>query len=286
MGSVNRNRLRYGALAWLLTLQFFVVETVAQLQWPVPYSRADQVISDLGTALSPAATLMNASFVVQGLLIGAGALVLRPALRGLAARIAPVLLGLAGIGALLVGFFPSDGIGVVHGIGAVLHLVGGGIGLIALAYGVRPRSEVLGTTLALLGLIGTAGTIFFLTGVTDLLGSGGTERLAAYPIPIGLALAGLALWRLGPGTGPGEAPGPTRRELKEQERAARAEQDRLRDEALEAAVQRQAAVSPPEEAASPREQAASVAVPDDDGEDADDIDPEDPWAPPVRRRER
>jgi hypothetical protein len=33
MGRVNATRLRSGALLWLLTLQFFVVETVAQLQW-------------------------------------------------------------------------------------------------------------------------------------------------------------------------------------------------------------------------------------------------------------
>ena len=42
--------------------------------------------------------------------------------------------------------------------------------------------------------------MFFLTGVTEYLGEGGTERVAAYVIPIGLALAGSALWRLaGPG---------------------------------------------------------------------------------------
>ena len=32
MGRVTANRLRWGALAWLLTLQFFVAETVVQLR--------------------------------------------------------------------------------------------------------------------------------------------------------------------------------------------------------------------------------------------------------------
>jgi hypothetical membrane protein len=277
---VTRNRLRYGALAWLLTLQFFVVETIAALRWPLAYSRSNQVISDLGTAVSPDRVLMNASFIVQGLLIVAGALALRPALRGLGARIAPVLLGLSGLGVLLVGIFPSDGVGAMHGTGAVLHLVGGGIGLIALAYGVRPRSEALGTALALLGLIATAATVFFLTGVTSFLGEGGTERAAAYPIPIGLALTALALWRMGPDAGPGEQSGPTRRDLREQERAARAEQARLRDEALEAAAARRAEQSRGGTAA-PRPSRDDI----DDDEDGD-IDPEDPWAPPARRRER
>ena len=33
MARVTPNRLRWGALAWLLTLQFFVVETIAQSRY-------------------------------------------------------------------------------------------------------------------------------------------------------------------------------------------------------------------------------------------------------------
>ncbi|WP_448623641.1 DUF998 domain-containing protein [Geodermatophilus sp. URMC 64] len=252
MGPVTANRLRNGALLWLLTLQFFVVETVAQLQWPGSYSRVDDVISDLGTAFSPAHMVMNASFVAQGALILGGALLLRPALRGRAAVVTQVLLGIAAVGVLLVGVFPSDGNGALHAVGAVAHLLGGGLGLIALAYAVRPRSEALGTTLAVLGLVGTALTIFFLDDVVEWLGRGGTERGAAYVIPIGLALAGAALWRLG-------ADGDERQARREEERAARAEQARQRDEALEAI--------------------ARPAAQDDDVEE-----PEDPWAPSVREK--
>jgi hypothetical membrane protein len=209
---------------------------------------------------------MNASFVLQGLLILGGALLLGPALRGGAARLAQVLLGLCGLGVLLVGVFPSDVNGTLHGIGAVAHFVGGGVGLIALAYAVRPRSEVLGTTLALLGIVSTALTVFFVTGVVQLLGEGGTERGAAYVIPIGLALAGAALWRFGPDVEPADGR-PTRQELRERERAEREEQARLRDEALEAAAARQEAGRAPEPA-------------DDDEDD------EDPWAPSVREDRR
>ncbi|TFV50381.1 DUF998 domain-containing protein [Blastococcus sp. TF02A-35] len=186
-------RLRWGALVWLLTLQFFVLEWVAEARYDRPYSRVDEVISALGAADSPGRQLMNASFVVQAALILGGALLLRPALRGAAGRVAPFLLGAAALGVLLVGVFPTDGNGTMHAIGAVLYLVGGGLGLIALAYAVRPRSEALGTTVVLLGLVATAGTIFFLTGVVGLLGEGGTERAAAYPLPVALALTGVAL---------------------------------------------------------------------------------------------
>jgi hypothetical membrane protein len=255
MDTVTANRLRWGCLAWVLTLQFFVVETIAEVRFGGSYSRIDHVISDLGAAGSPAAALMNASFVLQAALIFAGTLLLRPALGGTAGRVAPVLLELSAAGVLLVGVFPSDGNAGLHATGAVLHLVGGGLGLIALAYALRPRAEVLGTALALLGLVGTAMTVFFIAGVTAYLGEGGTERAAAYVVPIGLALAGAALWRLG---GSPEAASRTATR-----RAERAERERARDEALEAAAHRPAAALPQE--------------PDDGADD-------DPWASPTRRR--
>jgi hypothetical membrane protein len=202
---------------------------------------------------------MNASFIVQAALILAGALLLRPALLRTAGQIAPVLLGAAAIGVLLVGVFPSDGNALVHAIGAVAHLVGGGLGLIALAYAVRPRSEALGTTLAALGLVGTAATVFFLTGVTQYLGEGGTERVAAYVIPVGLAVTGVALWRL---TGPGSAERHAERAAARQEQAERA---RERDAALEASARR----VPPQTAT--------------ETADADELD--DHWAPVERHRD-
>ncbi|RBY75474.1 DUF998 domain-containing protein [Geodermatophilus sp. TF02-6] len=263
MACVTPSRYRWGALAWLLTLQFFVVETIAQLQTDGAYSRTAEVISALGTTASPAHALMNASFVAQGLLIGAGVLLLRPALTGLGGRLAPAFLAAAAVGVVLVGLFPSDGSAALHEAGAGLHLLGGGFGLMALAYAVRPRSEALGTTLALLGVVGTAMTVFFVAGITGFLGTGGTERAAAYPIPVGLALAGAALWWLA--RSPASSAGrPSRRELRAQERAARAERARERDAALEAAAGRAEAA---------RGRPAEAAEPDDD------FDPEDPWAP-------
>lgn len=267
MDAVNPNRLRLGACAWLLTLQFFVVEAVAESRYAGAYSRTDDVISALGAADSPARQLMNASFVAQAALILAGALLLRPVLLRGAGQVAPALLGAAAAGVLLVGVFPTDGNAAMHAIGAVLYLVGGGLGLIALAYATRPRSEALGTVLALLGLVGTAATVFFLTGVTSYLGGGGTERVAAYVLPIGLALAGAALWRLGRRSA--ESAAPSRRELRELARAERAEQARRRDEALMAAAGRES------DGSTPRDDEAAA------GDDPDDE--HDPWAAAPRR---
>ncbi|WP_040336574.1 DUF998 domain-containing protein [Candidatus Blastococcus massiliensis] len=251
---MTSHRLRWGALAWLLTLQFFVVETVVQLRGE-GHSRIDDVISDLGATTWPGHQAMNASFVVQAALVLGGALLLRPVLSSVAGRVATWSFAAAAVGTLLVGVFPSDTSGAGHGTGAVFYLVGSALGLIALAYALRPRSELLGSTLVLLGLVGAAATTFFLTGV-EVLAEGATERAAAYVLPIGLAVAGMALWRFGtPGSG-------TRDEERAGRRALAAERARQRDEALEAAARR-----------------AEDTRRRQDGSDAvDDLDAEDPWA--------
>jgi hypothetical membrane protein len=256
MDTVTSDRRRWGALAWLLTLQFFVVETVVQFRGE-GYSRADDVISDLGATTWPGHQAMNASFVVQAALILGGAVLLLPTLRAGAGRVAAYLFGLAAVGVLLVGVLPSDRSDTWHGVGATLYLVGGALGLIALAYALRPRSELLGSTLVVLG---TAATAFFLTGV-DVLAEGATERAAAYVLPIGLAVAGAALWRSGTGerTTGADADRPSRSEERAAARAAAAERARERDAALEAAARRAEGDTP-----------------------ADDFDADDPWAPARR----
>ena len=256
MGPVTPSRLRWGALAWLATLQFFVVETVVQFRGQ-GHSRAEDVISDLGETTWPGHQAMNASFVVQAALILGGTLLLLPVLRSGAGRAAAYLFGAVAIGTLLVGVFPSDLSGTWHGVGAVLYLVGSAVGLICLAYALRPRSEVLGTVLVLLGLVGAAATTFFVAEV-DVLARGATERAAAYVLPIGLALTGFVLWRTRT-TDPAEAAEARRR---------RAERARERDEALEASARR----------AEARTTGAAGSGPVDDA----DADAEDHWAP-VRR---
>ena len=252
-------RVRWGAFAWVLTLQFFVAETLAALRYD-GYSWADDVISELGASSSPAAALMNASFVLQGVLIVTGALLLRPALPGSAGGLAAALLTVAGVGALVVGVFPLDDAGGVHAAGAVGYLGGSSLGLLALAHALRPRSELLGTAVAFLGIVATAMSVFFLVGVTRFLGEGGTERGAAYLLPLALAAVGVALWR--GGAAPRAAPdGPSRRELRAQEKRA------LRAEAATRAAERDAALE--------RYEAATTGGSDE----------EDPWAPAARDRD-
>ncbi|WP_409331832.1 DUF998 domain-containing protein [Trujillonella humicola] len=292
MDRVSSVRLRLGALLWLLTLQFFVVEAVVAAGYE-GYSRIDDTISLLGSSVSPGATAMNVSFVVQGVLVLGGLVLLRPLLLGRGAQVATAMLAVAAGGLVIVGLLPVGEADGWHRFGAALFLLGCGGGLIGLAYAVRPRSEAVGTTLALLGLLSSAMTVFYLTAATGMLGEGGTERAAAYPLPIGLAVTAVALLRLGrrpllsAAGEDGEALGP-RLARKQQERAERARRARERDEALEAAATRAAADRRAAEAAraAPR---PAPAVPDGgdaghDGDDGDDdFDPDDPWASPRRR---
>jgi hypothetical membrane protein len=289
---VSGNRLRWGALGWVLTLQFFVVEAVVALQWR-SYSYAGDVISDLGSSHSPAPRLMNASFVVQAALILLGVGLVLPALRGAAVRVAQVFLTVAAIGVALVAVFPEDGNGTLHDIGAIGYLGGGAIGLIALAYAVRPRSEPVATVLAVLGLAGAATTVFFLTDITQYLGRGGTERIAAYVLPVGLTVAAVTLWRMTRGGVELAATvvRPSRRELRAQARQEQAERERERDAALEAAAGRRAGTATgalPSERSAAGDPDPDDLDPDDldpDDLDPDDLDPDDPWAAPGRRRE-
>lgn len=275
MGRVSSARLRLGALLWLLTLQFFVVETVVASAYE-GYSHIDDTISLLGSSsVSPDAVLMNVSFVVQGALVLGGLVLLRPLLIGRGAQVATAALATAAAGAVIVGLLPLGQ--SWHDFGAALYLLGTAIGLVGLAYAVRPRSEALGTTLALLGLVSSAMTVFFAAAVTGLLGEGGTERAAAYALPIGLAVTAVALLRLGNRpirtvvVDDGESGG-DRRAQRERARAERARRAWERDEALEAAAARAAADRRTADAA------RETAHPADD-----DFDPDDPWAAPRRR---
>src|ERR1700737_1918360 len=81
-------RTRLGAVCWLLTGEYFVARPIVAAAWPRPYSYLHNYISDLGNTAcgpfaysqttsvyvcSPLHPLMNASFVVVGLLTVAGA---------------------------------------------------------------------------------------------------------------------------------------------------------------------------------------------------------------------
>jgi len=216
-------RFYAGALALLSVLQYFVAEAAVIGAWAgqQPYSRRTGYISDLGAVgcgvfdgrdvCSPAHVLMNASFVVQGIGMMVGALLLGTALLCTAARpgarftlgpssrmvwiaaiSARALTGAAGAGTVLVGLVPEDAGSVWHAVGAILYFAAGGLALLLLGW-LWLRQTPLGWPILACGLVSLGALIA--GGVTgmDVPEPGTLERLMGYPITIGAAVVGLVV---------------------------------------------------------------------------------------------
>ena len=76
-----------GPVLWVSSIQYFIVQLIVISAWTVPHSWANNFISDLGNTecgmyaglavCSPLHLLMNISFVVFGLTMAIGAVLLR-----------------------------------------------------------------------------------------------------------------------------------------------------------------------------------------------------------------
>ncbi len=145
------------------------------------YTTADSMISDLGATeppnsiiTQPSATIFNFSMIISGILIITGAYFL---FRTYNDRIATILVGLLGLGALGVGIFPGN-INPQHPLFAMTTFISGGLSAI---YSFRIINSPLKYLAVLFGIIG----LFFLFTANmfiPVMGGGGVERWVAYPI--------------------------------------------------------------------------------------------------------
>jgi len=197
-----------GAWAWLGCLQFFVAEQMARFGWQGHYSFRTSYISDLGARGCTVAicshwhALMDESFLLQGVLIAAGAMLLprrlSPGALGWAAR---VLLLLSALGVAVVGYSPEDVDINLHISGARMHFGCGSLAMLLWGLGIMmQRHGTLGATQAAFLAAGVAifGDMLLYLGtgpVQNMLGAGLVERLAAYPLPLWLAWTGWVLLR-------------------------------------------------------------------------------------------
>ncbi|MET1065801.1 MAG: DUF998 domain-containing protein [Arthrobacter sp.] len=221
--NVPSTRFYAGALALLSVLQYFVAEAAVIGAWAgeQPYSRRTGFISDLGAAAcgvfdgrnvcSPAHVLMNASFVVQGIGMMVGALLLSAALLCTAARpgarftrvpagrvpwaaaiSARFLTAAAGAGTVLVGLVPEDAGSVWHEVGAIVFFTAGSLSLLLVGW-LWLRETPLSWPILVCGAVSFGALIT--GGVTgmDVPEPGTLERFMAYPITIGTAAVGLVV---------------------------------------------------------------------------------------------
>ena len=182
---------------------------MVQSAWVTPFSLTQNFISDLGNTASgpyppdsgmyvcsPWHTWMNASFILLGLIILVGTALVRKAFPpGRFRAVGFALLALAGAGNIAVGLFPEDVNITYHSLGAAAHFILGNLGMVALgtALGQSRRRPALSVYSILSGLLGLLATTLFISGHYLSMGIGGMERLAAYPLPLWLIVAGISL---------------------------------------------------------------------------------------------
>ncbi len=200
--------VRLGASIWLLAVQFFIAQAVVQSAWTTPFSLTQNFISDLGNTAcapyppgsgmyvcSPRHAWMNASFIVLGLTILLGGALIRAAFpRGWFRSLGLLLLALAGAGIIAVGLFPENENIALHRLGAAGHFVLGNLGMAVLGMALRQARgrQALAVYSIVSGVVGLLATALFITDHYLGLGIGGMERVAAYPLPLWLIVAGLA----------------------------------------------------------------------------------------------
>jgi len=199
-----------GPILWILSVQYFVVQVVVASRFRSGYAWSANTISDLGNTrcagyggrpvCSPLHSVMNVSFVVLGLTMFVGAVLLGGLLSGGSRTVTAgfACMGLAGLGTIVVGLFPENTVGGLHQAGAALPFVIGNVGVLVLggSLGRLPRS--LRTATLALGVLGLGGLGLFLSHTYLGLGTGGMERVTAYPQTVWLiAVGGYLLGRAG-----------------------------------------------------------------------------------------
>jgi len=200
--AISKRRSTFiGSILWVLCIQYYVVQVIVAMAWKIPYSIAQNTISDLGNTVcgayggrfvcSPLHGLMNFSFAVLGILMVAGSILISHSFhKSLAMRAAFSFIVIAGLGTSLVGIFPENTLRTFHIVGAALPFVVGNLGL--LWFGFIPRiSRALNYCALIFGLVSLLALILFVTHHYVGIGIGGTERLVAYPQTVWLIIFGV-----------------------------------------------------------------------------------------------
>jgi hypothetical membrane protein len=189
-----------GPVLWITSAQFFIVQLIVAAGWPTGYSVRNNTISDLGNTVcgvysdrfvcSPWYTWMNASFVFLGFSMILGSLLLYQQFgRNLGSKLGFILMGIGGLGTAMVGLFPANVAGAMHGIGAFLPFFLGNIGLIFFGW-YLPLSPLFKFFTVFIGIFSLSAFVLFISGNYLGLGIGGMERLVAHPQTIWLIIFG------------------------------------------------------------------------------------------------
>jgi hypothetical protein len=197
-----------GAWSVLSVLQYFAAETAVIGAWagPQPYDRRTGYISDLGAVqcgiydgrdvCSPLHLLMNASFVVQGLGMLLGALLLGSGLLCVAARpgarVHPGRHRKPWFAALWVRILTGTAGSIWHFAGALMYFIAGAAALLLLG-ALWLNQTPLGWFILVCGMSSLAALVTGGLTHMDVPEPGTLERLMGYPVTVGVAAAGLVI---------------------------------------------------------------------------------------------
>ncbi len=194
-----------GSIFWVSSIQYFVVQIVVAAAYNGHFSLAHNTISDLGNTVcgvygdryvcSPLHWLMNISFVILGLTQLLGAFLLaRVSTKKLSNLMGFGSMVLAGIGTIIVGFYPENTIGSLHAYGATLPFLLGNIAMLLLAKHQNfPKWLTYYSYVS--GVTGLTALLLFMTMTYLGLGQGGMERVVAYPQTIWMITVGIYILR-------------------------------------------------------------------------------------------
>jgi hypothetical membrane protein len=171
------------------------------LDWPRAYSLGLNTISDLGNTAcglyadrfvcSPLHDWMNASFIVLGSTMIAGSgLIYHEFQKSTASRTAFCFMALAGVGTILVGFFPENVSAPLHVLGASLAFLVGNIALVLFGL-VLDISRPFRIYTIISGVVTLLALVLFVTNTSLGLGRGGMEHLVSYPQTLWLIVFGI-----------------------------------------------------------------------------------------------
>lgn len=187
---IDSRAVQLGALAFLLRPTYIATEIVTAAATTGGYSFVSDSVSKLGEVgcssayCSPRHAVMNGSFMAYGVLLAGGALLLMKPL-------GPWVTGLlvvSGVSSYATGLAPLDQDATLHAIAATPLFVAQPLALLLLGLRVREDRPRLSTTLLATGAVtATAAVGFIVSGDGSFKAGGALERLALWPVLLGLA---------------------------------------------------------------------------------------------------
>jgi hypothetical membrane protein len=193
---------------------YFVIQIIVAWVFVPSYSLVSNSISDLGETncggygspgmCSPRWWLMDyAGFVLLGLIMVIGSCLLyhefteRARRERRAAMFGFGFMALAGLGSILVGFFPENENRTMHIIGAFLAIAIGNVAILVLG-GVLTLPESMRRSMLIFSSLALAALLCFASHKSFGIGQGMMERVAAYPVTIWVITFGLYISRFQP----------------------------------------------------------------------------------------